>query len=55
MAVRLKIIINAKNEENITKSPQIKHFPYPKYLMMYRPDLHNFTNLKKTVKNVTKN
>ena len=30
-----------------TKNPQIKHSPYSKYVMIYRPDLYNLETRKK--------
>ena len=33
-----------------TKNPQIKYFPYLKYEMIYRPDLHNLHTRKKQLK-----
>ena len=33
-----------------TKNPQIKHYPCPKYVMIYRPDLYKLHTRKKNVK-----
>ena len=43
-----------KTKKLNTKNPQIKYFPCSKYVMLYRPDLHNLQTRKKTAKNVTK-
>ena len=39
-----------KTKKLDTKNPQIKYFPSSKYVMIFRPDLHNLQTRKKQVK-----
>ena len=39
-----------KTKKLDTKNPQIKYFPCSKYVMIFRPDLHNLQTRKKQVK-----
>ena len=39
-----------KTKKLKTKNPEIKYFPYLKYEMIYRPDLHNLQTRKKQLK-----
>ena len=43
---RLALFMNAN-----AKNPQIEHYPCPKYVMIYRPDLYNLQVRKKNQKN----
>ena len=53
MVVRFSKTLKSKNAN--TENAQIKHCPCPKYVVIYRPDLHNLKTRKKTAKKVTKN
>ena len=55
MVIRLKILINAKNNKLNTKNPQVKHCICPKCDKIYRSNLYNLQTRKKTAKKVTKN
>ena len=45
LVVRLKILMKAN-----TVNPQMKYCPYPKYVVIYRPDLNNLQARKKLLK-----
>ena len=53
--VDLRYLKMLKAEKLNTKYPQIKYFPYSKYVMIYIPDLYNLQNRKKIAKTVAKN
>ena len=56
--VNLRYLKTLKIKKLNTKNPKIKHCPYSKYVMIYRPDLQTwskFTDQKKTAKKVTEN
>ena len=45
LVVKLKILMKAN-----TINPQMKYCPYPKYVLIYRPDLNNLQARKKIMK-----
>ena len=52
--VDLRYLKTLKTKKLNTKNPKIKHCPCSKYVMIYRPDLHNLPTRKKTAKKVTR-
>ena len=48
--LNLRYLKMLKTRKLNTKNPQIKCFPCVKYVMIYRPDLHNLQSRKKQLK-----
>ena len=48
--LNLRYLKTLKTKKLNIKNPQIKNFPYLKYVIIYRPDLHNLQTRKKQLK-----
>ena len=48
--LNLRYLKTLKTKKLNTKNPQIKYFPCLKYVITYRPDLHNLQTRKKQLK-----
>ena len=48
--LNLRYLKTLKSKKLNTRNSQIKYFPYLKYVMIYRPDLHNLQTRKKQLK-----
>ena len=48
--VDLRYLKTLKTKKLNIKNPQIKHYPYSKYEMIYRPDLYNLQTRVKQLK-----
>ena len=48
--VKLRYLKTLKTKKMNTKNLQIKYFPFLKYVVIYRPDLHNLQTRKKQLK-----